>query len=194
MGGVDVADRMCSVDGCEKREIARGWCPMHYYRMQKHGSLDLPPRVRPDRTKRTCSVDGCGRSVWSREMCNLHYSRQHRHGEVGPVESTTAPPGSGCLRPDGYRTVYSHGHPLADSRGQILEHRLVLYSVIGPDPHPCHWCSLMVRWDRIHPRHGDALVGDHLNHDRSDNAPANLVPSCGPCNAKRQDRTREKAA
>ncbi len=180
-----MADRTCSVPDCQKREIARGWCPMHYYRMQKHGSLELPPPPpRPDRTKRPCSIDGCTRSVWSREMCNMHYSRWNRSGEVGPVDPMTAPQGSGCIRPDGYRVVYSHGHPLADANGQILEHRLVMFSVIGPDPHPCHWCARPLEWGGPIP---DALVVDHLDWNRSNNDPTNLVPSCHSCNINRTE-------
>lgn len=30
-------ERTCSIDGCEKRVSARGWCPMHYSRWKKHG-------------------------------------------------------------------------------------------------------------------------------------------------------------
>lgn len=36
--------KICSVDGCEKRLVARGWCNMHYKRWRKHGDpLELPP-------------------------------------------------------------------------------------------------------------------------------------------------------
>jgi len=181
-----VADRTCSVDGCGKRLVARGVCSMHYYRLTHHGSLELPPpKPRPDRTKRLCSVDGCERSVWSREMCNMHYSRWNLTGHPGPPDPLTAPDGSGCVRPDGYRVVYSHGHPLADKNGQVLEHRLVLFAEIGPDPHPCHWCGQEVRWDAHHTL--DALVVDHLDWRRSNNDPRNLVPSCHPCNIKRTE-------
>lgn len=178
-------DRTCSVDGCGKRLVARGVCSMHYYRLTHHGSLDLPaPRPRPDRTKRTCSIEGCDRAVWSREMCNLHYTRTKRTGGPGPAGPTTNPPGSGCLRPDGYRVVYFHGHPLADANGQILEHRLVLFAVIGSGEHSCHWCAKPIRW--IAPAGtAAALVVDHLDWNRANNAPANLVPSCSPCNIAR---------
>lgn len=74
------------------------------------------------------------------------------------------------------------GHPLA-SEGEAqmaYQHRYVLYEKIGPGAHPCHWCGKMVEWGGK-PR----LVTDHLNENRHDNDPDNLVPACVRCNSKR---------
>lgn len=38
--------RPCSVDGCERRSSARGWCHMHYERWRRHGD-PLHVRKRP---------------------------------------------------------------------------------------------------------------------------------------------------
>lgn len=36
---------MCQADDCEKKTPRGGrYCPMHYWRLRKHGSLDLPER------------------------------------------------------------------------------------------------------------------------------------------------------
>ncbi len=35
-----MASAICSVDDCEKPEIARGWCSLHYYRWQRHGDVN----------------------------------------------------------------------------------------------------------------------------------------------------------
>lgn len=32
-----MAKRTCSIDGCEKPHLARGWCSMHYERWKHHG-------------------------------------------------------------------------------------------------------------------------------------------------------------
>lgn len=32
----------CSVEGCDKPTSIRGWCPMHYQRWRRNGSLDKP--------------------------------------------------------------------------------------------------------------------------------------------------------
>lgn len=75
-------------------------------------------------------------------------------------------------------------HPLA-YKGTIGEHRKVLYEKIGPGPHRCHWewCGhreLNWLWD-----YPNRLEADHLDHDRTNNSPENLVPCCRSCNAKR---------
>lgn len=181
-------DRRCSIEGCEAKHLARGWCQKHYMRWYTTGTTDLIKRERPDRTKRTCSIVGCQRSVWSRDMCNLHYTRWRRADDPGPAGLRVNPKGAGCVRSDGYRVIQIGPHPLASKHGQVLEHRAVLYDAIGPEPRPCHHCGLTVHWDKTHPAEADALVVDHLDFDRSNNDPANLVPSCGPCNARRSKR------
>lgn len=34
------APRICSVEGCDKRAVARGWCDPHYRRWKKYGDTD----------------------------------------------------------------------------------------------------------------------------------------------------------
>lgn len=89
-------------------------------------------------------------------------------------------PAKGSCRSGNY--IYLTGqkdHPLAH-RGNVAEHRKVLYDKIGPGPHPCHWkCGKILQWDRWH------LVSDHLDGDTFNNNPDNLVPSCQGCNMRR---------
>lgn len=81
------------------------------------------------------------------------------------------------------RMLTMKGHPITPPSGVVAYARVVLHDKIGPGEHPCHWCGRLVAW-----RFGlvdDALVADHLNWDRNDDRPANLVPSCVSCNAHR---------
>lgn len=84
----------------------------------------------------------------------------------------------------GYLFLKRPDHPLAPPSGQIPAHRVALYDLIGPGPHPCHWCSTPVDWSS-HVTAKGALVVDHLDGNGKNNAPDNLVPSCHPCNTKR---------
>ena len=40
-----MAERTCTIDGCERPLIARGWCHTHYKRWQTHGTTDDPKRL-----------------------------------------------------------------------------------------------------------------------------------------------------
>lgn len=80
-----------------------------------------------------------------------------------------------------YRTEKRPDHPMAMADGKVYVHRRTLYDKIGPGPHPCHWCHKEVEWAA----RGGRIVADHLNGDRWDNCPENLVPSCDYCNHAR---------
>lgn len=98
---------------------------------------------------------------------------------------------TGRVDSDGYRIVQAPGHPLAREDGSIREHRMVLFDVIGPGVHPCHWCGWEVDWAVTYRPGGtaaerwSALIADHLNGDRLCNEPGNLVAACAYCNSNR---------
>lgn len=89
------------------------------------------------------------------------------------------------LTKDGYRMLRYQRHPLA-RHGELMEHRKILYDKIGPGPHECHWNSVRgcgkvnLEWGG----HG-GIHADHLDDDRINNSPENLVPSCKKCNGDR---------
>jgi hypothetical protein len=62
--------------------------------------------------------------------------------------------------------------------------RLVLYGKVGPGEHRCHWCGAPVVWKTGLVE--GALIADHLDWNRNNDDPANLVPSCHSCNAHRR--------
>lgn len=81
-------------------------------------------------------------------------------------------------------------HLLASSDGQVAEHRLVLWGKLGCKTldceHECHWgCGRVLTWGGTH-----GIQADHLDEDRLNNDPENLVPSCLTCNVSR-NRVRE---
>ena len=110
----------------------------------------------------------------------MHQSRMYRHGSVDAVRPNRR---ERLMTSNGYVKVYLPAHPLADRNGRVSEHRQVLFDVIGPGRHLCHWCSRLVNWEQTHSI--TALVVDHLDEDRTNNTVANLVPSCIGCNSTR---------
>lgn len=97
----------------------------------------------------------------------------------------------------GLRTAVTKGprmrrapdHPLAPPSGVVAVSRLVLFDKIGPGGHPCHWCDAPLTWTAGGgPADPNNLLVDHLDWDRNNNDPDNLVPSCNSCNAHRTRR------
>src|SRR5258708_3898419 len=70
---------VCSVDGCDRASVARGWCRRHYARWQRTGQLEARPWEHQD----ACTVEGCERPAWSGGLCEMHRWRVREHGEPG---------------------------------------------------------------------------------------------------------------
>lgn len=73
---------LCSIEGCGRPHIARGWCNNHWKRWRRHGD---PLGMFVPQT--TCSVEGCGNvGKISLGMCNKHVIRWRKYGDVNHVE------------------------------------------------------------------------------------------------------------
>ena len=142
-----------------------------------------------------CQPDcGCGRhsshtQEWREKVSKAKrgkpFGEEHRRNLS---EAHKGLPGTRKASPEGYiergyRFFYGIDHPLASPAGKLAEHRRVLYDKIGPGPHECHWgCGRLLEWGGR-----DGICADHLDADRSNNDPENLVPSCVVCNVHRGD-------
>ena len=142
----DVPDATCSIDGCDGRVVARGWCGKHYQRWKTHGDpLNAGPVVYP--TDGTCTVQGCTRPIKAKRMCSAHYQRCRIHGDptagqpqriVGDDRSrfmakvdTTAP--GGCWLWTAHRNADGYGVFRFD--GQMGgAHRFAYRLLVGPVP------------------------------------------------------------
>ena len=198
--------RNCSIEGCENRHNARGWCMTHYRRWRLYND---PLGQHPSRlSSRTCSITRCEKPKANRGWCQTHHWRWRHYGD--PLREPYPDKGcseQGCkgkhkahglcakhyrrkkrgipldyakpkLAKKRYRILTQPGHPMAFKNGRVAEHRKVLFDSLGYDRVPCFWCGKGLVF-------GDNLFVDHLNHDRHDNRVENLVPSCNGCNAGR---------
>lgn len=168
---------LCSVDGCQDSAHARGWCSRHWQRWRRSGELGPAGDLRDP--MRVCNAPGCTqspRTTYS-NWCEMHNARVRRLGTLDLPERRDR-----IVAENGYVLVLSPDHPLArpSHGGRVFEHRQVMYDLIGPGTHPCFWCDAPVAW-------GSTLHVDHVDHDRANNDPMNLVPSCRGCNTTRKE-------
>lgn len=149
-----MAKRTCSVEGCEKPTVTRGWCQMHYVRWRRHGD---PEALGWNPVEGSCSVDGCDDPAKSRGWCNRHYHRWAKHGDPmggGKVRrrrlpwpesllQRMEPQPNGCIYFTGYLDDHGYGVVATDD-GQRKAHRAAFEHFVGPIPegmtldHECH--------------------------------------------------------
>lgn len=70
----DVVMSNCSVSGCDRKTIARGYCTAHYRRWKIGADLGAP--IKTQQVGRVCDIDGCGRKHAGIGLCRTHWMRQ----------------------------------------------------------------------------------------------------------------------
>lgn len=63
-----VAVKVCTIQGCEKKLLARGWCAMHYWRWQQKGSALWVPNP-PSRSERFWAQVDQSAGCWLWQGC-----------------------------------------------------------------------------------------------------------------------------
>jgi HNH endonuclease len=102
----------CSVAGCERLWVARGWCGAHYMELHDRG---------------ICGASDCEYPAKIASLCWAHYSRQRRGAPLdGPIKRKN-PKGEGGLR-SGYHVLVKDGQ-------QSYTHRLVMEQMVGRPLH-----------------------------------------------------------
>ena len=174
---------LCTFPECGKVNFGHGFCSGHYWQKFTAGR-----ELQPIRNNVGCSFTGCGRPHKGKGLCRAHLDQQRR----GIVLREIRPWGTGPHKTvHGYAVIsVSSDHPLGFAGNQAYEHRVVLYEQIGAGTHHCYWqlpgCAEWVTWELTWPKDGEhSLIVDHLDRERKNNDPTNLVPSCSTCNVKR---------
>lgn len=123
-----------------------------------------------------CRVAGCEKLAnrVGPGLCEMHYARARRNGTTDSQYERMA---EFNKQSGGYLYVKAKGHALSGLRTRAYAHRVAFYDANGEGPFACHWCKAEVNWATMHV--------DHLDDDKGNNLPSNLVAACPVCNMQR---------
>lgn len=132
-------NRTCTIEGCDKKYEAKGWCAMHYSRARSGKDMNAPVRRKGDME---CAMKD-GRPATHGEYCGAHYARVMRGQSLdtplrsGPMRLTWDSPEDAlstlmnhtteegeCLFWKGSATSSNYGHCTISGQ-QIVVHRVV---------------------------------------------------------------------
>lgn len=140
------------------------------------------PCMFPDRPAVTSYVYGC-----RCERCRVatrEYQRVRSAKRLAEQRRFLAPRPYGPPVPyvstKGYLYITASRHPLAAISGGVAVHRLVAHTewvLNGCPALVCTMCAVELRdWKRAHVH--------HIDHDKTNNTPANLAVTCPSCNSR----------
>lgn len=142
--------KKCSVEGCDKVAVAKGYCGAHYARFKKSGYAE-------SRFYKSCQVNGCDKPHYSKGYCAIHYNQMRRTTNVKGLCSVDE-----CSRPAATKGYCQSHYDKLRRRGTTDAHPKYtkkLCAVEGCErPHLAKgYCSL--HWERMN-KHGrlDVLI------------------------------------
>lgn len=177
----------CSIEGCEKKAISRGWCAKHYTLWQRHGDPNYKKSFKKDEL---CIVPNCGRSQKAKDLCWTHYAKIRRSGTLDKINHTKEwGKKNGWARqtdltrldghPDPKRRGYLATNTISELR-QKARSRGIEWLLSPKEAYdliiaPCNYCGHEPNWPTS--RVGIDRVDNHKGY-----AADNCVPCCRVCN------------
>lgn len=142
-----MGDRICSIDGCDRKARARGWCATHHQRWRL--GIDMAPPIHTG--PGSCVIEGCDNTAKARGWCNRHYKLWARNGDptktlIGQVEQnfwSRVEKTASCWNWTARINASGYGRLWGGSR-EVLAHRYSYQLVNGEIPdglpldHICH--------------------------------------------------------
>ena len=72
--------KTCSVEGCNDKHYAKGYCHKHHTRWRRHGNPDI--NLKRGKPRRYCTVEGCSNQNYGHGYCHKHWQRLQKHDSL----------------------------------------------------------------------------------------------------------------
>jgi hypothetical protein len=103
----------CSVDGCEAKAVARGWCPKHWWRWRHHGTTDIY-------------------SAQDLSAEQRFWAKVDRAGDCWLWTASRRGDGYGAFQVESQRQISAHRYSYLLNHGPIPEGMVVMHSCDQP--------------------------------------------------------------
>jgi hypothetical protein len=94
--------KICSIDGCNGKLIAKGLCMKHYARLRNFGHTNDPEFINAGKT---CAIDDCDNKAVATGLCLKHRWRLVKYDDPHFLMKTNKNLGEPCLVPNCDKTV-----------------------------------------------------------------------------------------
>jgi hypothetical protein len=169
--------KKCSVEWCDRKHKAKGYCRLHYDQFTNFG------KILEQKGPRKCAIDGCDGKYYAKGHCVKHYKQIWECGQT--LERTKFDPnefifeGSICKiqiydqknRPTCYAIIDADDYEKVKKYKWSFNHKTKTVAGSAPNYKPRIYLSRLIM-DVIDPQ----LEVDHKNHDKLDNRKENLRP------------------
>lgn len=74
---------ICSFPECERPHKSKGYCQKHYFRLWKHGDVNIILPYGGIKFRKQCTIEGCEKLNVSKGLCGMHTYRRNTRGDAG---------------------------------------------------------------------------------------------------------------
>jgi len=90
--------KLCEIEGCKNKHVAKGFCRTHYYRYKRYGNPLEVRQIQSKHTDGSCKIDSCKRKHYAKGFCKYHHYRWEKYGDPLYERPTTCSI-KGCNKP-----------------------------------------------------------------------------------------------